>query len=195
MTLALLGGTFNPLHLGHIHLAQVVRKELNYDKILFVPSFIPAHKKITNSVSPEERLQIVQHSIEGYPWALFSDCELRRKGVSYTVDTLRHVYDSYEFEGKPGLIIGDDLAEGFINWRDTSTILQLADLVVAHRLYEKEVHLDFPHSYINNEIFTMSSSELRSLANEGKPISSYIPEKAAQYILEQKLYETTAKRN
>jgi len=188
MKLAMLGGTFNPLHNGHINLARVVREEFRYDKILFVPSFIPAHKEISGKVRAEERLEMLRLSLEPYEWAEYSDCEIRRKGVSYTVDTLQYLYGNYELEGKPGLIIGDDLAERFLEWRSTDRIFEMADLIVAHRLYEHEVPLSFPHRYANNEIFSLSSSEIRELICSDRDIDSLIPREASRYISDRKLY-------
>lgn len=195
MKLALLGGTFNPLHNGHLNLAEEVLKEFSYDRILFVPSYIPAHKEVSGNISAEERLHILKISLENIGWALWSDCEISRKGVSYTVDTLMYVHENYDLKGKPGLIIGDDLAEGFHNWRNTDRILEMADLIVAHRLYENEVPLDFPHRYAHNVIFPMSSSFIRNESMTGGDISSWLPFPALKYILENRPYEETAKRN
>ncbi|MBB6479030.1 nicotinate (nicotinamide) nucleotide adenylyltransferase [Spirochaeta isovalerica] len=188
MKLTMLGGTFNPLHLGHINLAEIVREEFAYDRILFVPSFLPAHKDITGNVSADERLEMIRLSLRPYDWADYSDCEIRRKGVSYTVDTLEYIYSHYEFEGKPGLIIGDDLAENFYKWRSTERIFELADLIIAHRLYKHEISLTFPHRYADNRIFSLSSSQIRDLAQSGQDLSDLVPPEALRYIRENRLY-------
>lgn len=188
MKIALLGGTFNPLHKGHINLADLVRKEFSYDKILFVPSFTPAHKEVAGNVSAEERLHMLKISLESLDWALYSDCEIRRKGVSYTVDTLKYVKSHYSLEGKPGLIIGDDLAVGFHSWRNTGRILDMADLIIAHRLYDEEVSLSFPHKYAHNRIYSMSSTEVRDMLSKGEDIRTVIPGPAAEYIIEKGIY-------
>ncbi|MBN2656456.1 MAG: nicotinate (nicotinamide) nucleotide adenylyltransferase [Spirochaetales bacterium] len=188
MKLAMLGGTFNPLHNGHINLAMVVRKEFGYDRILFVPSYIPAHKDISGEVTAEQRLEMLRLSLVPYDWAVYSECEILRKGVSYTVETLEHIYGNYDFDGKPGLIIGDDLAENFLKWRSTDRIFEMADLIIAHRLYENRVELNFPHRYADNSIFSLSSSQLRDYIKSGIDVSSLIPLEAANYIMERKLY-------
>lgn len=188
MRIAMLGGTFNPLHNGHLNLGDIVRKEFSYDRILYVPSYNPAHKEIEGCVSAEERLEMLSLSLEHYQWADYSECEIKRRGISYTVDTLEYIIKKYKPEGKPGLIIGDDLAENFHKWRSTNRIFQLADLIVAHRLYKEEVDLPFPHQYAQNEILNLSSSGLRELAVSGGDISAYIPSPAVQYIMERGLY-------
>lgn len=191
MRMALLGGTFNPLHNGHIILAGEILNEFSYDRILFVPSFLPAHKDIAGDIEAADRLKMLQLSLEGIPWAEVSDCEIRREGISYTADTLHFVKENFELEGKPGLIIGDDLAEGFHRWRRTGEILEMADLIVAHRLFDKEIALQFPHRYAHNSIFVLSSSEIRDKITQDEDISPFIPEAAARYVRQRKLYRVS----
>lgn len=188
MKIALLGGTFNPVHNGHIQLADKVRTLLEYDKILFVPSFIPAHKEISGSIPAEERLYMLKLAISKIPWADYSDCEIVRKGVSYTYETLQYIKDFYSLTEKPGLIIGDDLAAGFFSWRNPQRILKLADLIVAHRLYEDEVDLGFPHRYIDNDIYELSSSQIRRLIESGTDPEGSLPKDVFNYIKERDFY-------
>jgi len=188
MKIALLGGTFNPIHNGHLRLAEQVLSIFHYDKIIFVPSYIPAHKDVSTIIQPEQRLHMLKVALKRIDWADYSDCEMKRKGVSYTVDTLKFITENYNLSGKPGLIIGDDLASGFSSWRNPQEIVDLADLIVAHRLHSDEIDLSFPHRYINNEIFTLSSSELREQSEKGRDISMYIPEKVYAFIKEKGLY-------
>ncbi len=195
MKIALLGGTFNPVHNGHILLADKVRTMLGYDKILFVPSFIPAHKEISGSIPAEERLYMLTLAISKIPWADFSDCEIVRKGISYTYETLQYIKDFYSLTEKPGLIIGDDLVEGFSSWRNPQCILELADLIVAHRLYENEMDLDFPHQYINNDIYELSSSQIRRLIESGTDTEGFLPKDVFDYLTERDFYHDHTGRN
>ena len=188
MTIALLGGTFNPIHNGHIKLAQEVRNQLDYNKIIFVPSNIPPHKQVSVSITPEERLHMLKIALSDYEWADFSDCEIVRKGISYTVDTLRFFREYYNLSEKPGLIIGDDLAVNFSSWRDTSAILEMADMIIAHRMYSERLNFPFPHTYVDNEVFSLSSSEIRKIALEGKDISGIVPPSIVGYINEREFY-------
>jgi nicotinate-nucleotide adenylyltransferase len=188
MKIALLGGTFNPVHNGHIVLGEIVKNSFNYDKIIFVPSYIPAHKEVSGSIGADERLHMLKLAIRDLEWADYSDCEIQRKGISYTYDTLRYMKEYYHLPQKPGLIIGDDLAGSFNSWRNPQLILEMADLIIAHRLHEEEVFLNFPHKYINNPIYTLSSSQIRSLLQSGEDIDGVLPEAVAKYILERDLY-------
>lgn len=194
MRIALLGGTFNPVHNGHILLGEIVKKTLDYDRILFVPSFLPAHKEVSGSIDAIERLHMLKLAIEDLDWADYSDCEIKREGISYTYDTLRYINKYYSLTKKPGLIIGDDLAGNFYSWRNPQLILEQADLIIAHRLYENKLNLEFPHTYINNDLYALSSSEIRVLVQSGKEIQGILPEAVADYILERDFYhEQTGK--
>jgi nicotinate-nucleotide adenylyltransferase len=195
MKIALLGGTFNPVHNGHLLLADQVRLHFKYDKIVFVPSYIPAHKNVDGIVTPEERLEMLVQAVGDTEWADFSDCEIQRKGISYTADTLDFISKNYNLSDKPGLIIGDDLAAGFGSWRNPENILKMADLIIAHRLHSEQIALKFPHKYINNDIFSLSSSQIRQMVKNGEDISESVPEKVYLYIKEKGLYLGPEKRH
>jgi nicotinate-nucleotide adenylyltransferase len=188
MKMALLGGTFNPIHNGHIQLAEQVKLKFHYDKIVFVPSFIPAHKTLSQIISHEHRLEMLKLALENLEWAIYSDCEIIRKGISYTADTLAYIQQNYDLSEKPGLIIGDDLAAGFNSWKNPDKIIEMSNLIIAHRLYREEIPLSFSHRYINNSIFSLSSSEIREKRKRGDDLSGYIPEKVLTYICNKGLY-------
>jgi len=140
MRIALLGGTFNPLHIGHCMLADSVLCDLNYDKILFVPANIPPHKMMNETVSAEERFLMVEafcKSAENYGTKRFfaEDCEMKRGGVSYTCDTLQYIIEKYgdKIDGKPALIMGQETAAQFYKWKNADKIAESADLIIARR--------------------------------------------------------------
>ncbi|MCP4178701.1 MAG: nicotinate (nicotinamide) nucleotide adenylyltransferase [bacterium] len=188
MKIALLGGTFNPVHNGHLRLAEEVKNKFQYDKIYFVPSCIPAHKSINDAISPVQRFEMLQIALDNLDWADISNCEIERKGYSFTIDTLEYFYKNYLFTGKPGLVIGDDLAEGFYSWKDPEKIIQIANLIVAHRLFKEDISLTFSHQYIDNSIFNLSSSEIRDKYKMGEDIVSFIPAGVLSYIKNKGLY-------
>lgn len=140
MKLAILGGSFNPLHIGHCMLAETVVKELYYDKVLFVPACIPPHKQLNGGVLPEQRLEMTEafcRSTERNGSSVFSvdDCEIRRGGVSYTYDTLVHIIERYGelLDGKPALIMGQESAAQFYKWHNADEIARRADFIIARR--------------------------------------------------------------
>ena len=118
MRLAMLGGSYNPIHVGHLLLADEVCHRLGYDKILFVPVNIPPHKELALGAASWQRLDMIELAISGNPHFVVETCELERGGISYTYDTLEYLGKKYanKMEGKLGLIMGDDLVDGFEEW-------------------------------------------------------------------------------
>jgi nicotinate-nucleotide adenylyltransferase len=116
MRIGILGGTFNPPHLGHLILAEEVREKLNLDKIFFIPTNIPPHKS-TESVSSWHRFNMVKLAIKSNPYFEVLDLEIKRGGVSFTIDTIKELKSKFprdEFY----LIVGSDLASTFSTWKD-----------------------------------------------------------------------------
>ena len=140
MRIAILGGTFNPLHIGHCMLADSVLCDLKYDKILFVPTNIPPHKMMNENISAEDRFLMIDtfcKSAENYGTERFcaEDCEIKRGGVSYTCDTLQYLMEKYgdKIDGKPALIMGQETAAQFYKWKNADEIAESADLIIARR--------------------------------------------------------------
>lgn len=192
MTLAILGGTFNPVHLGHLILAQEVQSQFGVDLVLFVPAAIPAHKKPPEAeargASPEERLSMLHAAIEGVPGFAVDDCELRRGGVSYTIDTLADLSSRYPAAGRPLLVIGDDLLAGYDSWREPATVAQRARIVVAHRARAEETPFPYPHEYCHNPLMPISSSSVRERIARGLPVRFLVPEAVRRYVESRGLY-------
>jgi len=187
MKILVLGGTFNPIHIGHLMLAEEVAAEFGYERVILVPSLVPPHKKLEGDPGPDMRLAMVQASVEGVPLFSVSSCELERGGISYTVDTLAELIAEYCPEGKPGLIIGDDLARGFPAWRDPQGILGLADLIVAGRTGDG-FEPGFPHRRAGNMLLAISSTDIRQRIAQGKPWKWLVPAACARYIEDHALY-------
>ena len=136
MKLAILGGSFNPVHLGHLFLADAVLTGLGYDRVIFVPAFQSPFKIGAEGASPQDRMEMLAASIAADPRLTIDDCEIRREGVSYTIDTLKDIIARYLPTGKPGLILGDDLASTFYKWRNPGEIAELADIIIARRVLD-----------------------------------------------------------
>ena len=139
MKIAIFGGTFNPIHFGHLFLAEEVRSSLGYNKILFIPNYIPALKKIQANITPEQRLQMLHIAVDSSEQFIVDDCEIKRAGVSYMIDTLEHIGYKYDLSEKPGLIIGDDLIKQLPSWKDVEKIFERAIIIVAHRKSKKNL--------------------------------------------------------
>lgn len=190
MRILLFGGTFNPVHWGHLVLAEELREEFGYDLVLFVPSARPPHKEIASDPGAERRLEMLTLALSGNPGFAIDGCELSRPGLSYTIDTLRHIAQRPDLDGKPGLVIGDDLVPGFASWHEPASIAAEADIVVARR-DGRDAPLGFPHRRASNRLIPVSSSEIRDRVASGRSIRYLVPDAVRKYIEEGGLYDAT----
>lgn len=189
MRLLVLGGSFNPVHIGHLVIADELRVEFGYDLVLLVPSFRPPHKDLEGDPGAERRLAMLELAVEDDSNLAIDDCELLRGGASYTIDTLRDLGSRYAIDGKPGLVVGDDLIPGFPGWRNPAEIADAADIICAHRSSEEELPFPFPHRYAHNSLLKVSSSMVRRRIAAGLPFRRLLAPGVYRYIVENRLYE------
>ncbi|HCO49203.1 MAG TPA: nicotinate (nicotinamide) nucleotide adenylyltransferase [Spirochaetaceae bacterium] len=187
MKTAIFGGSFNPVHIGHLLIAEEILVQTDCDSVLFVPAYNPPHKEIPDP-GPELRLAMLEASIADNPRFRSSDCEIRRTGVSYTIDTIRHLVGAGIVEPKPFLVIGDDLVEGFCEWREFDAVAHEASLLIVHRRFEKCLPMSFPHRYIDNAIFPVSSSIVRDRIAAGTAWRYLVPDAARRLVEDHGLY-------
>ncbi|MDR2159764.1 MAG: nicotinate (nicotinamide) nucleotide adenylyltransferase, partial [Treponema sp.] len=160
MRLAILGGSFNPVHVGHLYLADTALTRLGYHRIILIPAFQSPFKLGAETASPKDRLDMLAASIAGDPRLTIDDCEIRREGVSYTIDTIAGIAKRYRPEGRPGLILGDDLAETFHQWRNAGAIAEQAGIIIARRIFagsSPPPPFPFPYTELDNEVMNVSS--------------------------------------
>lgn len=198
MKLAVIGGSFNPVHTGHLALADDVRCALGYDRILLIPAFSPPHKEISTGASAIDRLEMLKLAVEGVPWLAVDSCEMDRQGVSWTIDTLEYLVSSFpDLSGKPGLVIGEDLVPGFSGWRRAEDIARLAEIILACRpsdsgrlfLKSDTPSFPFPCTRLENPPLPISSSGVRERIGSGKSWRYLVPEKVYGYIVSHGLYD------
>ena len=183
------GGTFDPIHLGHLITAQSVREIRNLEKIIFIPAFISPHKSDAKTSSAEDRLNMIKLAIDGIPFFDYSDMEIKKGGVSFTVDTLKelkHNYDELEF------IIGYDNIFEFHTWKDPDEIMKLAKILVLKR---KSSHPpQFKDKYYHQAVFVqtrgieISATDIRERVKKGLPINFLVPPNVLEYIHKHNLY-------
>jgi nicotinate-nucleotide adenylyltransferase len=138
--------------------------------------------------SAKDRIDMLNASIAGDSRFAVDNCEIRREGVSYTINTLEEIIERYLPEGKPALIIGDDLAADFPTWRQSDKILKLADIAIGRRINSEEVKCSFPHITFKNEVMSISSHEIRRKISEEGDWRTLVPFGAAAIIEDRQLY-------
>jgi nicotinate-nucleotide adenylyltransferase len=194
--LGILGGTFNPPHLGHLVCAQEAYVHLGLDRVMLIPTSIPPHKPIEDEPGAEHRLELCRLAVKGDERFEVSDLELRRAGPSYTVDTLEEL-TSRTPNTDLYLILGGDIAAGLRDWREPERVLSLATLAVADRAGTSRAAvqeaLDGLDGGDGAEFFRMptieiSSTAIRERVGAGQPIKYIVPDAVADYIREHGLY-------
>lgn len=183
------GGTFDPIHLGHLITAQSVKEIRNLDKIIFIPAYISPHKTDAKPSSPEDRLKMIKIAVDGIPFFDCSDIEVNKGGISYTVDTLRELKKYYN---KIEFIIGYDNIFTFHTWKEPDEIFKLADVIVLKRRSSHPPQ--FEDKYFRQAIFVqtrgieISATDIRERVKSGMPINFLVPPKVMEYIYNHKLY-------
>ena len=198
MKIGVFGGTFNPIHNGHIRLAELYHKELGLDKIIVIPTNIPPHKSAENVVSSVDRLNMLNLAFEQYPFVEISDIELNMSGKSYTVNTISALKEIYPNDDLY-LIVGGDMFLCFESWREYKKILSMCTLCSAPRevgeykaLKEYQNKLDPELNctvILNTEALVLSSSEIREKLNSDTDLDNFLPKKVLEYINQKGLYK------
>ena len=187
--LGILGGTFDPVHCGHVLLARFVLERLPLDRVLFVPAADPPHKSDVLSAA-EHRWQMVRLAVDSLDGMQASDIELRRQGVSYTVDTLRQLRGESP-EAQRFLIIGADNVSDLETWHDPEGILEMATVVAGTRLVDELPGTSAIAGRIerlDTPVFDISSTDIRRRVREGLALRYLVPDAVERYIDEHGLY-------
>ncbi len=200
-SLGILGGTFNPPHLGHLAIACAAIEQLSLQRVLLVPAAAPPHKPIEHDPGPEARLAMCELLASETNVLGASPIELEREGPSYTVDTLRSVHASQP-DAELTFIVGADIAGTLPSWREPADLLGLAELAVAPRPGADPKHvlaalapLADPARvhFLNAQMLDVSSSLVRARAGAGEPLEELVGGPVASYIQERGLYGARAR--
>jgi nicotinate-nucleotide adenylyltransferase len=195
----ILGGAFNPPHIGHLVCAQEAFTQLELDTVEFVPTARPPHREIEHDPGPEVRLEMCELAVAGDDRFSVSRIELDREGPSYTVDTLRQL--SEERDDELFLLLGADQAERLPTWHEPQAVLELATVCAFERvgysrnaIVIKLARLKGAERlrFLEMPLMQVSSSALRRRVAHGIPIRYLVQEAVAEYILEKGLYGAPA---
>jgi nicotinate-nucleotide adenylyltransferase len=194
--LGILGGTFNPPHLGHLVCAQEAYVQLHLDRLMLIPTRIPPHKPVDEEPGPEHRLELCRAAVADDERFSVSDLEVTREGSSYTVDTLEAL-KSLAPDTELFFILGGDVAAGLPQWHEPERVLSLATLAVAGRRGTSQASVKQALGQLQGgertQFFRMprigfSSTMVRDRVREGQPIKYIVPDAVAGYIKEHGLY-------
>jgi nicotinate-nucleotide adenylyltransferase len=194
MRIGIYGGTFDPVHLGHLIVAEQARVELALQQVLFVLAPNPPHKPDTMILPVVHRLHMLNLAIGSHPHFAVSTVESDRPGISYTVDTLRHFSRQPEWAAAElFLIIGADSFLELKNWREPQEIIQLARLAVYPRphLDLRQITPEFLQAahFLRGPQIEISATGIRQRCSRGWSIRYLVPEEVRNYILEKHLYQ------
>ncbi len=197
--IGIMGGTFNPIHQGHLMLAQKAYEQFELDKVLVIPNKLPAYKDRDELLDSKQRSRMVQLAIADYPYMEFSDLELTRSGPTYTIDTLQSLKQEYP-EDDFYFILGGDSLSDLHKWRAYKEILTLAVILCARRNDAdvpelEQIKLRLEAEVAEAQIYIMdtpmmniSSTEIREQLQSGEKAPKGIPEAVLAFIQEYDLY-------
>lgn len=193
------GGTFAPIHNGHVESAKAFMKQMKLDYLYVIPTYLPPHKEIDFADAPEHRLRMCELAFAGVDGIIVSDMEIRRGGRSYTYDTLSELMGE---DKKLFLLCGTDMVLSFDTWFRYEDILKMcypvyvrreSDKIIENRIIEKITEYYNKYGVMFRRIVTdpidISSTAVRRAIREGRDISGMVSPLVARYIKENRLYE------
>ena len=193
--IGVLGGSFQPVHMGHIAMAKSAAVALDLDFVLLVPVKLPPHKELASGANDDERYEMLLRACEDIARTKADDCELRREGKSYTVDTLRYFADKYS-GAELYLLMGEDMIDSFADWNSPQAVARLAHIVAFPRGKNSNITaaISKAEGAFNARITLLpsvgdfSSTEIRERLKLGLPIRGYVPKAAEKCIYDNGLY-------
>lgn len=196
--IGILGGTFDPIHLGHLQMAEDAYRQAGLDLVLFMPSKRPPHKRERKITPEEQREAMIKLAIQDIPQFVYSDIELRREGVTYTADTLRNLQEEHP-ENTYSFILGGDSLFQLEEWYHPEEIMRRVEILAVSRYgmgkeqVRQRVDLLVQKYQARIQVVEMSrldvsSSEIRERVRQGKTLKDRVPYHVEQYILEHSLY-------
>lgn len=195
--LGILGGTFDPIHIGHLMIGECAYQEAGLDKVLIMPTGNPPHKNGSTITSFPIRRALTELAIEDNPHFEFSDLEIKRQGIIYTSDTLEILQNMHK-DAELYFIMGEDSLDYFDKWHEPDRIVELARILVSVRsvnedfvkkLQEMNAKYKNRFTMLKTPFVDISSSDIRKRSSEGKTIRYMVKDKVAEYIEKEAIYK------
>ena len=199
--IGILGGTFNPIHMGHLIMAEEACQHHHLSKVLFIPTYIPPHKYVNDLAEAHHRNHMVKAAISGKSRFEVSDLEIMREGKSYTIDTVQEILNHYGKDSEVFLIMGADSLNELELWKNIKSLSQLCHFVIVNRpgfkteasarlveIIGNDKVLDMERLRIEIDPIGISSTEIRKRLKDGIEIQGLVPECVEAYIKERGLY-------
>ncbi|MFC1568607.1 nicotinate-nucleotide adenylyltransferase [bacterium] len=192
MQLGLFGGTFNPIHHGHLIIADALIKNLSLDRIIFIPAALPPHKQTQTICAAEHRYRMIELAIQSCPEFSVSDYEFSRAQISYTIDTVEAFKEKYKSD-LLYLIIGADSLNEIHTWRQPDRLFEMIRIVVVNRPGVNFNDIDPKYRdnvlWSNAPLIEISSSHIRQQVKAQQSIRFLVPQAVEDYIREKRLYQ------
>lgn len=198
--IGIMGGTFDPIHYGHLFIAECSRYKFDLESVLFIPAGEPVHKRRTDIVDPVHRLEMTRLAVESNPFFSLSDIEIKRGGPTYTVDTLEYLHQANGGAAEFFFITGADAIIEILTWKDVARVFELCNFIAVTRpgyslenmndvisrldpSYQCKIHIHQTSGIM------VSSTEIRQSVAKGEPVRYLLPEEVAEYIRRHALYQ------
>ncbi len=199
LKIGICGGTFDPIHMGHLAVAELVRCEYGLDKVLFIPSGMPPHKNLENVTAPMHRLNMVKCAVSSNSSFEAVAIEVERSGYTYTVDTLKELRGLYPEGTEFNYIIGADVVLDLLTWRNAPEVFKLTDFIAimrpgfsseafSKRLIELKREYEINIRSFEIPLLDISSTFIRDRIKAGKSVKYLVKEEVEEYIIKNKLY-------
>ncbi len=188
--IGIFGGTFDPIHHGHLITAQSVKEIRELDKIIFMPAYISPHKQHAKASSAQHRLNMLKIALDEIPFFECSDYEIKQQTISYTIDTLREFKKYFD---EIDLIIGYDNIFQLHTWKEPDEILKLSNIIVLRR--KSSYPIDYLDKYVEAALFVktraieISATDIRNRVHANLPIHYLVPKNVEDYIYKNNLYK------
>jgi nicotinate-nucleotide adenylyltransferase len=197
--IGIMGGTFDPVHYGHLFIAQTALSRLNLNKVLFIPAKIPPHKRKNIITDADKRVHMLNLAIESNPKFETSTIEIDRQKTSYTIDTVRELYQHHDEGTQFYFVMGSDAFKYIETWKEYKELFKIIEFIVMTRQILKNGSLDEKIKVLTKEhdakiikieipFLDISSTIIRKRVKEGEPIKYLLPESVEKYVFDKKLY-------